>query len=68
MDDQTVDPKLPYSGKFWALVAPVARHYIKKLYGAEIANKAFRGGKPIYRELTGEKPAVGPGGRRVSCL
>ena len=48
---QQVEPKLPYEGKFWTIVAPLARHYIKKLYGPELARKAYKGGKPLYREL-----------------
>lgn len=61
MSTTHVDPKLPYSGKFWTLVAPIVRHYIKKLYGAELARKAYRGGKPIYRELVDRAPAIGAG-------
>ncbi len=59
MAGQEVDPKLPYSGKFWGLVEPIARHYIKKLYGAELAAKAYKGGKPIYRELIDRSPEIG---------
>ena len=56
---QTVEPKLPYSAKYWTFVAPIARHYIKKLYGAELARRAYKGGKPIYRELIDKAPAIG---------
>ena len=59
MSEQEVARKLPYSGKFWSLVAPIARHYIKKLYGAELATKAYRDGKPIYRKLIDRSPAIG---------
>ncbi len=54
-----VDPKLPVEGKFWSLVAPLVRHYIKKLYGPELARRAYQGGKPIYRELVERAPAIG---------
>ena len=58
---QQVEPKLPYEGKFWTIVAPLARHYIKKLYGPELARKAYKGGKPLYRELIDRAPAIGAG-------
>lgn len=61
MAEAPLDPKLPYSGKFWGFVAPIAHHYIKKLYGAELANKAYKGGKPIYREFIDRAPAIGAG-------
>ena len=56
---ETMDTKLPYSGKFWTVVAPLVRHYIKKLYGADLARKAYKGGKPIYRQLIDRAPAIG---------
>ena len=65
---QDVDPKLPYTGKFWAVVAPLARHYIKKLYGADLATKAYRGGKPIYKELIDRSPAIGAGNPMANNL
>ena len=54
-----MDTQLPYSAKYWTFVAPIARHYIKKLYGAELARRAYKGGKPIYRELIDRAPAIG---------
>lgn len=57
--EKPIDTKLPYSGKYWAFVAPIMRHYIKKLYGAELARKAYKGGKPIYRELVDRAPEIG---------
>ena len=56
---QTVEPKLPYSGKFWTFMAPLARHYLKQLYGAELANKADRGGKYEVDADTYDRYAVG---------
>ena len=65
---QHVEPKLPYEGKFWMLVAPPVRHYIKKLYGSELARKAYKGGKPLYRELIDRAPAIGAGNPMATNL
>ncbi len=65
---QHVEPKLPYEGKFWMLVAPPVRHYIKKLYGSELTRKAYKGGKPLYRELIDRAPAIGAGNPMATNL
>ena len=56
-----VDPKLPVTCAYWAVISPVVAHFIKKRHGKELALKARRNGKPIYRAYLDRAPRIGAG-------
>ena len=61
MSCTSVNPKIPYAGQYWLVIAPVVRHFIKKRHGVGLARRAYKRGKPIYRAYIDRAPLIGAG-------
>ena len=50
---------LKYTGKYWAVLAPLIKRSLKRHYGKLFANKTMQAAKPIYRELLSRMDDIG---------
>lgn len=50
---------LKYTGKYWFVVSTLLRKPLKKAYGKEVASKALKQGKEVYRDMLAKVDDLG---------
>ena len=50
---------LKYTGKYWFVITTLLRKPLKKAYGKEVASKALKNGKKVYRDMLAKTDDVG---------
>lgn len=50
---------LKYTGKYWAVLAPLIKRSLKRHYGKNFADRTMQSAKPIYRELLSRMDDIG---------
>ena len=50
---------IEYTSKYFNVIAPVVRHFLRKRYGRELSKRAYEGARPIYRQMLADCPPIG---------